>query len=503
MPAQKKWWDDVIKSHIANYYQKPEEAKKDSKETSSPKRGRKGSYIWGDRVRIIEKRISDGVSKVSGRGKEYWVNNRHLGGKAFVDWKFYKDYLSFSDRDNPNKTKIHLDAMVATHNDIDHFGGLYDLINLEDKKNKAELSSNEVFVEALYHAGLSWWYDGKSSKGKVKRSLGRTSDEHYTQLLNDRQSALKAVKKIDNPDKETLNGAWGQFIKASTKLKKKGGNNTTINRISTETNKFLPGFEPTDGKCSIRVLGPIQTTTEDSPSLKKFPDGDSKNTNGHSVVLRLDYGNRRILLTGDLNTHSQNHIMEHFGDDFITEYKSDVAKGCHHGSHDVSYKFLEGLRPLCTVISSGDAESHDHPRPTIISASAITGRRLIDTKKDSLICPLIYITEVARSVSISKVGAMKEYNNPVSSFNPKEDPRAKLVHNDTDEMAKFRLFLGSNPSSPFHKPRLDNTKVVRGLRYGLINVRTDGKKLFFAQREESGKDWAYTVLTEKQIEEAR
>jgi len=531
MPVKEKWWDDVIKSHIADYYQKPEEAKKDNKKDSSPKGGRKGSYIWGDRVRIIEKRISDGVCKVSGRGKEYWVNDRHLGGEEllevyvidvgqgdgllvvtpeghnimidggntrkfqnsgknaadFVDWKFFKDYLSFSDRNNPNKTKIHLDAMVATHNDIDHFGGLYDLINLEDEKNKAELSSNEVFVEALYHAGLSWWYDGKSSKGKVKRSLGKIANEHYTQLLNDRQS----------------NGAWGQFIKASTKLKKKDGEDTTINRISTKTNNFLPGFNPTDGKCSIRVLGPIETITGDSPSLKKFPDGDSKNTNGHSVVLRLDYGNRRILLTGDLNTHSQNHIMDHFGDDFITEYKSDVAKGCHHGSHDVSYKFLEGLRPLCTVISSGDAESHDHPRPTIISASAITGRRLIDTKKDSLICPLIYITEVARSVSISKIGAMKEYDKPVSSFNPKEDPRAKLVHNDTDEMAKFRLFLGSNPSSPFHKPRLDNTKVVRGLRYGLINVRTDGKDLFFAQREESGKDWAYTVLTEKQIEEAR
>jgi len=41
------------------------------------------------------------------------------------------------------------------------------------------------------------------------------------------------------------------------------------------------------------------------------------------------------------------------------------------------------------------------------------------------------------------------------------------------------------------------------LRYGLINIRTDGKRLFFAQMEESGSDWAIATLSENQISEAR
>ena len=544
MPAKDKWWDDVIKSDTANYYRTAEQAKNDSGSRKPPSSGRKGTFIWGDRVRVLKNQ--SGVKRVSARGVEYWVNNRHLGGEPllevyvidvgqgdgllvvtpdgrnimvdggntrafqnggknaadFVDWKFFKDYVSFADRDDPDKTKLQLDAMIATHNDIDHFGGLFDLID-QDEKDKAELDCSDVTAEVVYHAGLSWWFNGRDSRGRVKRSLGPNTSGHYTKLLKDRNSALDAVANLDNPDFDTLNGSWGQFIRAATKLKRRSGAPSAITRLSTGTHDYLPGFEPAEGKCAIRLLGPIESDINGAPALKKFPDGDSKNTNGHSVVLRLDYGERRILLTGDLNTHSQNHIMEYYSAAFFAEYKSDVAKGCHHGSHDVSYRFLEGMRPLCTVISSGDAETHDHPRPTIIAASAITGRRLVDHERDSLICPLIYITEVARSVAITKVGEMKEYPQPRPRFESKKPTGADIVHNTEDEMARFRLFLGTSQSSPFHWPRLDIANVVRGLRYGLINIRTDGKRLFFAQMEESGKDWAFTSLSPEQIAEAR
>jgi len=55
------------------------------------------------------------------------------------------------------------------------------------------------------------------------------------------------------------------------------------------------------------------------------------------------------------------------------EFLCDVAKACHHGSDDVSYEFLSAMRPAVTVISSGDNEGHDHPRPGIVAASATTG----------------------------------------------------------------------------------------------------------------------------------
>ena len=53
------------------------------------------------------------------------------------------------------------------------------------------------------------------------------------------------------------------------------------------------------------------------------------------------------------------------------------------------------------------------------------------------------------------------------------------------------------------KDFIDHAKTVRGLRYGLVNVRTDGESLVFAQIEESGKGWAYTSLSADQIAAAR
>ncbi len=544
MPARDKWWDDVIQSDTANYYLTAEQAGKDDGSRQPPASGRKGTCIWGDRVRIVGS--NPGVKRISTRGVAYWVNNRHLGGEPllevyvidvgqgdgilvvtpeghnimvdggntrafqnggknaadFVDWKFFKDYLSFVDRNDPGKTKIELDAMIATHNDIDHFGGLFDLIH-QDEKARAELECSSITAEAVYHAGLSWWFNGLDSRGRKKRSLGPVSSGHYTKLLGDRSSALNAVANFDHPDLDTLDGTWGQFIRAATRLKRKSGAPSAITRLSTGTHDYLPGFEPGDGKCAIRILGPVESSVNGGSALKRLPGDTSKNTNGHSVVLRLDYGDRRILLTGDLNSDSQNHIMDHYGTDFLAEYKCDVAKGCHHGSQDVSYRFLEGMRPLCTVISSGDAETYDHPRPTIIAASAITGRRLVDHEHDSLVCPLIYITEVARSVAITKVKEMKEYPHPRPVYEKNKPAGADIVHNTEDEMARFRLFLTTSPSSPFHWPRLDRARVVRGLRYGLINIRTDGKRLFFAQMEESGEDWACTCLSSGQIAAAR
>ena len=542
MSAHDQWWDDVIKTDSASYYSDARSAARDGKGCRQGS-GRMGSFIWGDRVRRLG--TQGEAVQVSGRNAEAWVHKRHLGGEPlleiyvidvgqgdgllvvtpeghhlmvdggnirkkqnagknaadFVDWKFCKDYVSAGARRGRNKPRIVLDAMIATHNDIDHFGGLWNLLS-RDENARRELDASEVTVEALYHAGLSWWA-GHDSKGRSKRSLGKQHESCYVQLLGDRVSAVDFTKRLTSPNKQTLSGSWGEFIKAATSSKQKCGRSTIITRVSTATHQFLPGFGPQDpSQCKIRVLGPIESNTTAGPGLKVFPDGPSKNTNGHSIVLRLDYKDRRILLTGDLNTHSQNHIMEHYCGDFVQEFCCDVAKGCHHGSRDVSYRFLEGLKPLCTVISSGDAETHDHPRPTIVAASAITGRRLVDTKDDALIAPLIYLTEVARSVTISRIHSMKEYREPQRSRRSKRAPRAQVVHDTPQEMQRFRLVLGSNSGASFNRPRLDCARAVRRLRYGLINIRTDGKRLFFAQMEESGEDWGFVSLSEEQISEA-
>ena len=148
---------------------------------------KKTELLWGDRVDVGT--VGAVRSKVTARGKAGFVDNAALGntpllevyfidvgqgdgilirtpdlrhlmidggykresqptGKNaadFVDWKFAKDY---------GLTRIHLDAMLASHNDADHYGGLWDLLNVDQT---AELDAQDVRVDAFYHAGVGWW----------------------------------------------------------------------------------------------------------------------------------------------------------------------------------------------------------------------------------------------------------------------------------------------------------------------------------------------------------
>ncbi|HEU4429404.1 MAG TPA: MBL fold metallo-hydrolase [Myxococcota bacterium] len=451
--------------------------------------------LWGDRVEVVQ--TSGATTTVRARGRTGTVRASALGGSAllelyfidvgqgdgvlirtpdgrnvlidagfprskqatgknaadFVDWKFVKD-----DR----KTNVELDAMIVSHNDEDHYGGLSDLLAEEADTGIDELDAQDVTVERFYHAGLSWW------DGPTGRTLGPTAEvageDHWSRLLEDRASVERALDGSANPQ---LAGAWKTFFERVRATKTKNGNPTMIARLSQKT-RHLPGFEPANGKASIRVLGPVERTAAGKPSLRRFAGTDSKQTNGHSVLLRVDYGRARILLTGDLNAAAQRTLLEEYAGS-TQELECDVAKACHHGSEDVSYRFLQAMRPAVTVISSGDNEGHDHPRPNIVAASATTGFLQLDG--DELVSPLIYSTELARSVDLGRIEKIS-----VAAAGGSIDVKGKALRD-------AKIEAGDSVRKA-HRARM-----VTNVIYGLVNVRTDGDRILCATRNEGKPDW--------------
>lgn len=447
--------------------------------------------LWGDRVETLGQPAAGRV-KVRARGHNGYVNAAHLGdapllelyfidvgqgdgvlictpdrrhilidggyrrsaqpsGKNaadFVDWKFVKDY---------GKTRISLDAMVCSHNDADHYGGLWDLLNA---KEKAELDAEGVDVKAFYTAGVSWLTpDGKKRTLGKKQKVGGKS--YLTDLLNDREDLLRMLRPDQSP---RFQGDWSNFMEAVA------AQGCPVQRVSDRTG-WLPGFGEQE-PVAIRVLGPVEDRIGDRPALRSLGD-DSQNTNGNSLLLRLDYGKARILLTGDLNAASQGLLLERYrGQE--GEFACDVVKACHHGSDDCSLAFLQAVNAGATVISSGDAEGHGHPRPAIVSASAITGFK--EVRRDRIVTPLIYSTEIARSYRLGRISQVSDTEGtPMPSL---------------DRLRAHCLETASGALRPRHVERsLAWSHLVTGIVYGLVNVRTDGRTILCASLSEVDRAW--------------
>jgi beta-lactamase superfamily II metal-dependent hydrolase len=467
---------------------------------------RAGYLLWGDGVRRLGDQ-ANGRVKVRARGKDGWVKQTALNGESllevyfidvgqgdgiliktpdfrhimidgghprgqqntgksaadFVDWKFCKDY---------GLQGIALDAMIASHNDFDHYGGLSDLL---DADQESELDASSVTLEAFYHAGVSWWVGpgGKRTLGQTTQSGARI---YLSQLLGDRAAAVAATSGAG----PQLQGEWKNFIEKVLASKTASGAPTSVARIASSTG-HLPGFSATPGKVSARLLGPVEYEVGGQTVLGSL-SSDSKSTNGNSVLLRLDYGRSRILLTGDLNRESQDALLAfHAGN--VLEFQSDVAKSCHHGSEDVSFRFLQAMNPAATIISSGDGEGHDHPRPRITAASGATGHLTI--QDDQILTPLVYATELARSVSLGHPMSVTVHAEQAGSgdieLGAAALQRVELTYRETKPGEL-------NPRT--RKRRLSGMKVVAGLIYGLVNVRTDGKTILTATMNEGDGSFA-------------
>ena len=333
--------------------------------------------------------------------------------------------------------RIHIEAMIVSHPDADHYKGLQEII--ED---------SHFTIGTIYHNGLMR-YPASVEKSRSRMiSKGRLKKHKIGQ-----QDAFCVVDAIDDlADVVSRTGdmpTWFRGFWEAAQQAHQGGRLSGARRLSAGDD--LAGFESkAGGNLKITVLAPVLTSIGgkdvflafDEPVHRNgpspaYPDhgySHSHTRNGHSIVLRLEFGDHRLLLGGDLNIPAEQHLIEHYGEN-TTRFKVDVAKACHHGSADFSPEFVKLVNAHASVISSGDNKSFDHPTADAIGVMARYGRGEL---------PLVFSTELARAVQV------------------------------------------------------DSSNRVTDIHYGLINLRSNGTVLMMAQMKEqrSGKTdiWdSYTV----------
>ena len=103
--------------------------------------------------------------------------------------------------------------------------------------------------------------------------------------------------------------------------------------------------------------------------------------NDDSVVLRLRYGRRTLLLTGDVESKAERALVD-AGDDL----RSDAVKVAHHGSRTSSTAGLvAAARPALAVISVGLDSPYGHPHAEVVARWRASGAQVLTTGERGMI----------------------------------------------------------------------------------------------------------------------
>lgn len=262
-----------------------------------------------------------------------------------------------------------IDAMVVTHGDADHFAGLTKIQRSETESGLPAHKRLFAHPERVYHNGLV-----KRPGSSSLKSFGPTVESGGQTIATDLVSDLLAVPatSMNAPFK-----AWRKALQAWAQ----DGTIEFRRLAKDDTSAF--DFLADEG-ISVEVLGPetVDVGGQDGlPFLPEPKDGvpmthvdfkpgslsASHTINGHSIVLRLKFGNVRMLFAGDLNNAAEAVLAEHDAD----RLRAEVFKVPHHGSHEFTPAFLKAVSPLVSIVSSGDENARKeyiHPRATLMNA---------------------------------------------------------------------------------------------------------------------------------------
>jgi competence protein ComEC len=117
----------------------------------------------------------------------------------------------------------------------------------------------------------------------------------------------------------------------------------------------------------------------EAPSV--LPSDTAKNDD--SLVLRLRFEKRAVLLPGDAEKDAERGMLSENSPD---ELQADVLKIGHHGSRNsTTAEFLAAVRPQLAIISVGEDNPYGHPNAELLERLASAGVRVLRTDRDGAV----------------------------------------------------------------------------------------------------------------------
>jgi competence protein ComEC len=139
----------------------------------------------------------------------------------------------------------------------------------------------------------------------------------------------------------------------------------------------VPVLRP-DRLCGSHLLGGARVEVL-APCPSFSPD---RSANDNSLVLRVSYGARSLLLVGDAEREEEAALLAGAPD----RLRADVLKVGHHGSRTSSSpEFLAAVGAHEAVVSVGRRNRFGHPHAPALAALAAAGARVWRTDRDGAV----------------------------------------------------------------------------------------------------------------------
>ncbi len=320
------------------------------------------------------------------------------------------DFLVWKYRLDDPANALTIDHLILSHADSDHVIGLIPL-----------LMHPRISVNHVWHNGIGLFDSGFDTP------LGDVANDRLTTL----HSSLADLAGLD------LTETFRDWTDA---VAHQGAGYQALSRADAVLDVGDPAVR-------LEIVGPVRNADGTLDWLKD----KSHTINGHSLTFRLVHDHVRVMFSGDMNVEGGRLLMAQPGAALALD--SHVFKSPHHGSHEFHQPYLNAVRPLVTVVSSGDSPDHGHPRAAFLGGIGRAGR-----SDDHL----IFSTEIAATFLDA------DDEGPPPQVDPETDPELMFATSALNRDAR-RRFKQALP--------------------GIINVRSNGREIFAARRVQAGYQW--------------
>ena len=224
-----------------------------------------------------------------------------------------------------------LDYFIGTHPHPDHLGGADEVFKATKVLNVIDNGEGPDVPESM----------ASQSKPAADKKSG---NKKPPPAKSDKSSA---VTKFYDEYKEaiTQSGAHYETARAGAKYDLGGGVRLLV----------LAPSEPLFTKDQVKTGGNLP--------------------NANSLVLRLDYGDFSMLLTGDAEDQTEHRMLTK-----DLNLKVTVLKVAHHGSkYATSQDFVERVKPEVAIVSCGEWNRYGHPSQTVLDRLRAAASKLYRT----------------------------------------------------------------------------------------------------------------------------